>query len=159
MDVDSTVCEVHGYAKQGAAYGYTHQLGLPPLLATRADTGEVLHARMRKGTASTGRGAQRFVRETIGRVRRAGATGTIVFRTDSGFWSAKVIEACTNHDAQFSITVRRTSKIVAAIDAIDDEPGPTSPTPRAAEPRSRVSDAPDRPGAAVSASRARARRG
>jgi hypothetical protein len=23
MDLDSTVCEVHGYHKQGAAYGYT----------------------------------------------------------------------------------------------------------------------------------------
>jgi hypothetical protein len=121
IDMDSTICEVHGYAKQGAGYGYTRQLGLHPLLATRSDTGEVLHARMRKGSANTGRGAQRFVRETIGRVRRAGATGTVVFRADSGFWSAKVIEACTDHDAQFSITVRRTSKIVRAIDAIGDD--------------------------------------
>jgi hypothetical protein len=24
IDLDSTVCEVHGYHKQGAAYGYTH---------------------------------------------------------------------------------------------------------------------------------------
>jgi hypothetical protein len=121
IDMDSTICEVHGYAKQGAGYGYTRQLGLHPLLATRAGTTEVLHARMRKGSANTGRGAQRFVRETIGRVRRAGATGTIVFRADSGFWSAKVIEACTDHDAEFSITVRRTSKIVAAIEAIEDD--------------------------------------
>jgi hypothetical protein len=51
IDIDSTICEVHGDAKQGAAYGYTRQLGLHPLLATRADTGEVLHARMRKGSA------------------------------------------------------------------------------------------------------------
>jgi hypothetical protein len=42
MDLDSTVCPVHGYHKQGAAYGYTHTLGYHPLLATRADTGEVL---------------------------------------------------------------------------------------------------------------------
>ena len=27
MDLDSTVCEVHGHAKQGAAYGYTRTLG------------------------------------------------------------------------------------------------------------------------------------
>jgi hypothetical protein len=44
MDLDSTVCQVHGYHKQGAAYGYTRTLGYHPLLATRADTGEVLHA-------------------------------------------------------------------------------------------------------------------
>jgi hypothetical protein len=28
IDIDSTVCEVHGYAKQGAAYGYTHTLAI-----------------------------------------------------------------------------------------------------------------------------------
>ena len=41
VDVDSTICQVHGYAKAGAAYGYTKVLGYHPLLATRADTGEV----------------------------------------------------------------------------------------------------------------------
>ncbi len=48
VDVDSTICEVTGKKKAGAAYGYTKVLGLHPLLATRADTGEVLHARLRK---------------------------------------------------------------------------------------------------------------
>jgi Transposase DDE domain group 1 len=119
IDVDSTICEVHGYAKQGAAYGYTRQLGYHPLLATRADTGEVLHTRMRKGSANTARGAQRFVRETVGRVRRAGATGQLVLRADSGFWSSKVITACGDHDVRYSITVRQTKPVVAAIAAID----------------------------------------
>ena len=48
IDIDSTICEVDGNAKHGAGFGYTHVLGYHPLLATRADTGEVLHARMRK---------------------------------------------------------------------------------------------------------------
>ena len=120
VDVDSTICEVHGYAKQGAAYGYTRTLGYHPLLATRADTGEVLHTRMRTGSANTARGAQRFVRETVGRVRRAGATGPITLRADSGFWSTKVIAACTDHDVRYSITVRQTKTVVAAIADIDD---------------------------------------
>jgi hypothetical protein len=51
IDVDSTIAEVHGHHKQGAAYGYTKQLGYHPLLATRAGTGEIIHARMRKGSA------------------------------------------------------------------------------------------------------------
>ena len=121
IDIDSTVCEVHGDHKQGAAYGYTRQLGLHPLLATRADTGEALHARMRKGSAGSGRGAQRFVRETIGRVRRAGATGQLIFRMDSAFWSRKVIDACTDHQAQFSITVPRHKVITGAIERIDED--------------------------------------
>ena len=71
IDMDSTIVEVHGKQKQGAAYGYTHVLGHHPLVATRADTGEVLHLRHRKGSANTGRGAPRFV----GRAVRPGAPG------------------------------------------------------------------------------------
>ena len=91
IDVDSTICEVEGKLKQGAAYGYTKVLGYHPILATRADTGEMLHARMRKGSANTPRGARRFVEELVARVRRAGAAGEIVIRFDSGFWSNDTI--------------------------------------------------------------------
>ena len=56
IDIDSTICEVDGKHKSGAGYGYTHKLGYHPILATRADSGEVLHARMRKGSAHTQRG-------------------------------------------------------------------------------------------------------
>lgn len=121
IDVDSTICAVHGHAKQGATYGYTCQRGDHPMLATRADTGEVLHARQRKGSANTARGAPRFVRETIGRVRRAGAAGAITLRADAGYWSRTVIAACDDHDVRFSLTVRTTSKVRAAIDAIGED--------------------------------------
>src|SRR5207302_3436444 len=90
VDVDSFVGEVHGYAKQGAAFGYTRRRGYHPLLASRADTGEVLHIRLRKGSANTSRGALRFVGELIARVERAGASGSKLLRADSGFWSNKL---------------------------------------------------------------------
>jgi hypothetical protein len=121
MDLDSTVCEVHGYHKQGAAYGYTHTLGYHPLLATRADTGEVLHARQRTGRANTARGTARFVDELAARVRRAGASGELTMRADSGFWSAKTIRACRRHEIRYSITIRQTTPIRAAIAAIDED--------------------------------------
>jgi len=63
IDIDSTVCEVTGKLKQGAAYGYTKVLGYHPILASRADTGELLAARLRRGSANTARGARRFVEE------------------------------------------------------------------------------------------------
>jgi hypothetical protein len=85
IDIDSTICEVDGKHEHGAGYGYTHTLGYHPILATRADTGEVLRARMRKGAANTQRGARRFIDELVARVRRAGATGEITVRVDSGF--------------------------------------------------------------------------
>jgi Transposase DDE domain group 1 len=120
VDVDSTICEVHGYHKQGACYGYTHQLGYHPLLATRADTGEVLHARLRKGSANTARGIARFVDELVARCRRAGAVGELTFRMDSGFWSAKLIRRLRRHRVRYSITVRQTKTVRAAIAAIPE---------------------------------------
>ena len=121
IDVDSTICEVFGSQKQGAGYGYTKVLGYHPLLATRADTGETLHVRFRKGSANTQRGAQRFVRETVGRVRRAGASGALTLRADSGFFSQYVVQACRDHDVRYSITARQTPAITRAIEQIAEE--------------------------------------
>jgi len=120
VDVDSTICEVHGYHKQGACYGYTHRLGYHPLLATRADTGEVLHARLRKGAANTARGILRFVDELIARLRRADASGELTLRMDSGFWSAKLLRRLRRHRVHYSITVRQTKTVRAAIAAIPE---------------------------------------
>ena len=75
VDIDSTIDEVHGNKKHGAAYGYTKKLGYHPILATLAATGEILHARLRKGSANTQRGIKRFVEELVPRLRRAGASG------------------------------------------------------------------------------------
>jgi Transposase DDE domain group 1 len=120
LEVDSTICEVHGHHKQGAGYGYTHRLGYHPLLATRASSGEVLHARLRKGAANTARGIVRFVDELVARLRRAGASGELTFPMDSGFWSAKHIKRLRRHRVRYSITVRQTKTVRAAIAAIKE---------------------------------------
>lgn len=120
IDVDSTICEVVGKQKQGAGYGYTHVLGYHPILATRADTGEVLHARMRKGQANTSRGARRFIEEVVARVRRAGATGELVLRVDSGFWSKDTIVTLGRLGVRYTMAVRTgntaITKVIATID-------------------------------------------
>jgi len=85
MDVDSTICQVYGPAKQGAVFGYTRVRGYHPLLATRAGHGDVLHARLRGGRANSVRGAASFLREAFARVRGAGASGPPTLRADSGF--------------------------------------------------------------------------
>ena len=120
IDIDSTIQQVYGKQKQGAGYGYTSVLGQHPLVATRADTGEVLHIRHPKGSANSGRGAQRFVRETVGRVRRAGASGQLTLRADSAFHSKYVIAACRDHDVRYSITVNLNRAVVRAIEGIDE---------------------------------------
>ena len=121
IDLDSTVCEVHGHAKQGAAYGYTKQLGYHPLLATRAGTGEILFSRMRKRSAGSSRGVVRFVDELAAIVGHAGATGPMTVRADSGFWSWELLRTLDRHRMRWSITVTHHPKIQAAIAAIPDD--------------------------------------
>jgi hypothetical protein len=120
IDVDSTICEVVGKHKQGTGYGYTHVLGYHPILATRAETGEVLHARMRKGQANTSRGARRFIEELIARVRRAAATGEITMRFDSGFWSNDTIATLGRLGVRYTMAVRTGNTAISdAIATID----------------------------------------
>ena len=120
IDLDSTICEVCGKAKGGAGYGYTKKLCYHPLLATRADTGEVLHARLRKGAANTQRGAGRFVEELVARVRRAGATGELIMRFDSGFWSNTTIATLERLEVGYTMGVRMIKAVGKAVAAIDE---------------------------------------
>ena len=108
IDLDSTVCETYGLAKEGARHhNYTGQRGYHPLLAVAAGTGDVLMARLRKGRANTVRGAANFLRETLSRVRYAGATGALTVRADSGFYTHDIVSVCRDNDVRFSITVRQ----------------------------------------------------
>ena len=119
IDLDSTICEVSGKAKGGASYGYTKVLGYHPLLAFRADTGEVVGARLREGASQ--RGVVHFAQESIRRVRRAGAAGPMNVRADSGFWSYAMLTALDQLGLGWSVTVPQNAKVKATITAIDEE--------------------------------------
>jgi len=105
-------------AEAGRRLRHTRVLGYRPILATRAGTGEVLHARLRKGSSQ--RGHKRFVEELVARVRRAGATGQLTVRVDSGFWSYALIDTLTRLGVRRSITVAITKQTRAQIEAIDE---------------------------------------
>ena len=121
IDLDSTIVEVHGRAKQGAAFGYTRVRGYHPQLATCAQTGQVLMSRLRGGSAGAARGAASFLTETVSRVRNAGATGQLTVRADSAFYSKKVLATAVKFDVRFSITARQDKRVRAAIDAIPED--------------------------------------
>ena len=121
IDLDSTICETYGLAKEGARHhGYTGQRGYHPLLAVAAGTGDVLMARLREGRANTARGAAHFLRETLGRVRYAGAKGQLTVRADSGFYTHAVVSVCRKTKVRFSITVRQHAQLRRLIEAIPD---------------------------------------
>ena len=119
IDLDSTICETYGLAKEGALHhGYTGVRGYHPLLAVAAGTGDVLMARLREGRANTARGAAHFLAETVGRVRSAGATGQLTMRADSGFYAHAVVAVCRTMDVRFSITIRQHRSVRRLIEAI-----------------------------------------
>ena len=94
IDLDSTVCEAYGLGKEGACrHNYAGQRGYHPLLAIAAGAGAgaVLMACLRNGRANTVRGAAHFLRETISRVRYAGATGPLTVRVDRGFYTHGIV--------------------------------------------------------------------
>ena len=126
IDLDSTVCETYGLAKEGARrHNYAGQWGYHPLLAIAAGTGDVLMSRLRPGRANTARGASHFLRETVSRVRPAGATGQLTVRADSGFYAHAIVAVCRDavcrdKDVRCSITVRQHESLRSQIDAIPE---------------------------------------
>jgi hypothetical protein len=121
IDVDSTICEVVGKAKQGAGYGYTHAFGYHPLLATIAGSGEILHGRLRKGSANTQRGTKRFVNELVARARRDDPTRALTVRFDSGFWNGDTIINLGRLDVRYTMAIRtNVDAVQAAIATIPD---------------------------------------
>ena len=156
IDLDSTIVEVHGRAKQGAAFGYTGVRGYHPPLATCAQTGQVLMSRLRGGSAGAARGAASFLTETISRVRNAGGTGQLTVRADSAFYSKKVLATAAKFDVRFSVTARQDKRVRAAIDAIADDAWQSIPygcrrrrSPAPTSPRSRSPSSPATAGTPV----------
>jgi Transposase DDE domain group 1 len=121
IDCDSTICETYGTKKQGGVFGHTMVRGYHPMVSSCTQTQEVLHARMRGGNAHSARGAAGFIRETIARVRAAGARGPLTVRADSAFYSKGFLWACREADARFSVTVKMNPSIRRAIDGIPDD--------------------------------------
>ena len=92
-----------------------------------AGTGDVLMARLREGRSNTARGAAHFLRETLGRVRYAGASGPVTMRADSGFYNHAVVAVCRKTSVRFSITVRQHQSLRTLIEAIPE--GDWTPIP------------------------------
>jgi hypothetical protein len=124
IDVDDTVRQTFGYAKQGAGRGYTGVNGLNALLATIStplSARVIAAARLRKGSTNSVKGAHRMVADALVTATAAGATGLRVLRADSAFYSRDVVAACRRHQSRFSITARQDCAVRKAIAAIGDD--------------------------------------
>jgi hypothetical protein len=123
VDVDDTVRQVHGYAKQGAAYGYTGQRGLNVQVATISTPTAapvIARARLRRGNTASAAGAGRLLAQAITTARAAGVNAQILTRADSAYYGWAFVGTAIRHNAWFSVTARMTKTVTAAITSIAD---------------------------------------
>jgi len=124
LDVDDTMRETYGYAKQGVGYGYNKVKGLNALLgivSTAVSAPIIVAHRLREGPVSSARGAGKFLSDAIAAARRVGAGPVIRCRLDSAFYNHKVVAAIIKAKAQFSITARMDRAVQKAIAAIPEK--------------------------------------
>ena len=124
VDLDDTVRQTYGYAKQGAGRGYTGIKGLNALLAvvsTPLSAPVIAAARLRKGSTNSARGAAKLLADALATARRAGAAGLVIVRADSAYYGYEIVAACRRAGARFSVTARLTPTVITAISGIDEQ--------------------------------------
>lgn len=123
LDIDDTIIEVHGYAKQGSGYGYSGVRGLNALLATVSTSQSapvVVAQRLRKGSCGSPRGAARLIADALKTVKSL-SSATPLVRADSAFYGQTAVRAAIRGGADVSVTVRMDPKVKAAIATIGDD--------------------------------------
>jgi hypothetical protein len=131
IDVDSMLRRCYGKRKQGAAFGHTkvggydvRLRGYNPLIATLStlQTAPVVAAtRLRAGNAGSARGAASLLAEAIGTAKACGATGLVLMRADSAFYTKKVVWTCRRGGVYFCVATRLDAKIRAACEDITQD--------------------------------------
>ena len=125
IDIDDTIIEVHGYAKQGSGYGYSGVRGLNALLATastKTSAPVIVAQRLRKGACGSPRGAKRLVGDAVKQARRLLAPNTpVLVRMDSAFYGRGAVHAALAGGAAVSVTVRMDQAVKKAIAAIGED--------------------------------------
>jgi len=123
VDVDDTIGEVHGYAKQGAAFGYSGVRGLNVQLATISTplaAPVIARARLRKGNTASAAGAGRLLAQALTTARAAGVKGRVLCRADSAYYGWAFVGTAIRRKAWFSVTARMNPAVLRAITSIDD---------------------------------------
>src|SRR3954452_24767126 len=125
VDIDDTIVEVHGYQKQGAAFGYSGVRGLNAVLATVStdQVAPVIAAqRLRKGSAGSARGAAKLATDALALIGRTHLAGRdVLVRADSAFYSHALATAGRKAGAEVSITVRIDPAVQRAIAGIGED--------------------------------------
>ena len=126
VDVDDTIIEVHGYAKQGSGYGYSGVRGINALLATvktKTSAPVIIGQRLRRGACGSPRGAAKLIGDALACVKRLRGTkdARVLFRADSAFYGYACLKAAIKAGAAVSVTARMDKAVKRAITSIADD--------------------------------------
>lgn len=124
VDIDDTIRETHGYAKQGAGYGYSGVKGLNAQVATVSTLQAapvIAGIRLRRGAAASAHGTATMIGSALATAKRAGVTGMVTVRADSAYFQHATVAAARRGGAHFSITARMNPSVVAAISRIPEQ--------------------------------------
>ncbi len=118
LDFDSTYVFSRSRRRQGVDRTYKKGYALHPLLCFDAETGSVVHARLRRGKAGASTGIQTFVTEAL----RAVPDGVEVrARFDSGFYSGPLFAQLEEAGVTYLCGAPLSAPIVEAASQIADE--------------------------------------
>jgi hypothetical protein len=108
VDVDSLPIEVHGHQAESAYNGHYHATIYHPLVATVAETGDLLDVDLRHGRAHTAEGALEFIEPLLDRVEKEICQVAAV-RFDAGFPEEKTLGGLERRGTPYVARVRNNS--------------------------------------------------
>ena len=123
IDPDATWILTYGKQKEGSKFSYHHEVGMSPMVGVCGENGDVLAMRARGGNASPARALGSFVDECVAAIP-AGCRGDyqLWVRVDSAGYAAEVVEAAERANAAFTITAKKTTRVLDAIHSLARDP-------------------------------------
>jgi len=111
VEADATYATVYGH-QQGADRLYTREVGLHPHFAFRAETGECLNSRMRRGHASAAGGTRALIEFVHGAFAALpGEPKVKRFRGDAAYANVAFLHSLVDEGVEYAVTARMTSRV------------------------------------------------
>jgi hypothetical protein len=113
LDFDGTDDPAHGHQEGVAYHGYFKQHMLHPLLVFDGETGQLITAVLRPGTAHASTGALAVLKRLVRRIRACFPAVAIEVRADSGFAAPALYDYCEDHQIPYTIGLATNDRLDA----------------------------------------------
>ena len=113
LDLDGTDDPTHGNQEGSAYHGYFRQQMYHPLLVFDGETGQLITAILRPGTAHAGHGALAILKRVVARLRERWPQVTIEIRADAGFAKPEIYAWCEAEGIGYTIGLVTNARLTA----------------------------------------------